>query len=620
MHAKSLIVGALAAVLALSGCAAPSGSDGAEPVSVAGAEQFVERAEAELLELWIAAGRAAWVRENFITEDTQALEATATAAMMARTAELAQESTRFDGLELPADVERKIRQLKTSLALIAPGDAADQQELSEIATRLGSMYGSGEYCEGEVCQSLTELSNTLAGSRDADALLRAWQGWRSVSPAMRPLYERFVELGNAGARELGFVDLGEMWRSGYDMPADDFAVEIDRLWEQVKPLYDQLHCHVRAKLAEHYGEELVPLDQPIPAHLLGNMWSAGAGAPSTTPWLPAAPANADPGYDLDKLLKREARTTPIKHGEDFGEAFFSSLGFEPLPRDLLGALALRQAGRPRRRLPRERLGPRLQGRHPHQDVHQGRRARTSSPSITSSATTTTSAPTRTSRRSTPTGANDGFHEAVGDTDRAVDHAGLSGRSSACSSPTPCGKATADLGLLMTPDGVGQGRFPALRSAHRPVALEVCSRARSKPARATTQAWWDLQDQVPGHSRRRSRSHARHDFDPGAKYHIPGNTPYTRYFLAHILQFQFHRALCEAAGNTEPLHHCSIYGNADAGAKLNAMLEMGASRPWPEALEAIAGSPEMDATAIIDYFAPLMEWLEAENAGRECGWS
>ena len=130
-------------------------------------------------------------------------------------------------------------------------------------------------------------------------------------------------------------------------------------------------------------------------------------------------------------------------------------------------------------------------------------------------------------------------------------------------------------------------------------------------------WWALREQYQGVAAPEQRP--ADAFDPGAKYHVPGNTPYTRYFLAHILQFQFHRALCEIAGNEGPIHRCSIYGSKQAGESLNAMLEMGRSRPWPEALEALTGSPQMDATAILDYFAPLQAWLDEQNAGRQCGW-
>ena len=110
-----------------------------------------------------------------------------------------------------------------------------------------------------------------------------------------------------------------------------------------------------------------------------------------------------------------------------------------------------------------------------------------------------------------------------------------------------------------------------------------------------------------------------DFDPGSKYHIPANTPYARYFLADILQFQFHRALCNQAGFGGPLNQCSIYGNKEVGAKFAKMLEMGQSRPWPEALAALTGQTQMDATAILDYFRPLQAWLDQQNRGQVCGW-
>ena len=131
------------------------------------------------------------------------------------------------------------------------------------------------------------------------------------------------------------------------------------------------------------------------------------------------------------------------------------------------------------------------------------------------------------------------------------------------------------------------------------------------------AWWELRRKYQGVAPAEPRGEEW--FDPGAKYHVPANVPYTRYFLARVLQFQFHRALCREAGFTGPLHQCSIYGNKAAGAKLNAMLEMGMSRPWPEALEAMTGEKQIDATAILDYFKPLMVWLEKENKGRKVGW-
>src|SRR5690606_14582 len=130
-------------------------------------------------------------------------------------------------------------------------------------------------------------------------------------------------------------------------------------------------------------------------------------------------------------------------------------------------------------------------------------------------------------------------------------------------------------------------------------------------------WWALRRQYQGIVPPVARD--EQDFDPGAKYHIPGNTPYTRYFLSYILQFQFHKALCDAAGFKGPLHECSVFGNEEAGRRLREMLSLGASQPWPDTLEKLTGTREMDATAIIDYFQPLMTWLKEQNQSRKCGW-
>jgi peptidyl-dipeptidase A len=135
--------------------------------------------------------------------------------------------------------------------------------------------------------------------------------------------------------------------------------------------------------------------------------------------------------------------------------------------------------------------------------------------------------------------------------------------------------------------------------------------------AYNKAWWDLRLKYQGVAPITPRGEAF--FDPGAKYHVPAHYSYTRYFLAHILQFQFHRELSKMAGCTTPLHRCSIYGSKAAGARLDAVLRMGQSKPWPDALEALAGTRQMDATAIVDYFAPLKTWLDEQTKGKPSGW-
>jgi peptidyl-dipeptidase A len=211
------------------------------------------------------------------------------------------------------------------------------------------------------------------------------------------------------------------------------------------------------------------------------------------------------------------------------------------------------------------------------------------------------------------GANDGFHEAIGDT--------------VALSITP--QYLVEIGLLQ------KRRIPSedkdigllLRQAMDKVAFLpfglLIDKWRWNVFNGSVQpsgynkAWNDLRLEYQGIVPPVPRTEEQ--FDPGAKFHIPGNTPYTRYFLARILQFQFYKAACEQAGWTGPLHRCSFYNNKEVGRRLNAMLEMGASKPWPDALEAFTGTREMSGEALLEYFAPLSTWLKQQNQGKQCGW-
>ena len=582
----------------------PALAEDHEP-TVAEATAFLEDAEARLLKLWIDSERAAWVQSNFITHDTEQMAAAAYERVIAANVELAKEATRFASLDLPAEQERKLGLLRTALVLPAPSDDALRQELTQIAASMESTYGRGEYCpDGGECMDLGDLSRTMATSRDPEALLDAWSGWRTVSPAMRQSYQRFAELGNLGARELGFDDLGAMWRSSYDMPPDDFSAELDRLWAQVGPLYDSLHCYVRSRLNQHYGDDVVPLDGPIPAHVLGNMWAQTWA--NVFPLV--APADADPGFDLTERLR--AKGLDAREMVRYGERFFSSLGFEELPetfwerslftqpedRDVVchaSAWNIDQVEDLRIKMCIQVNAEDFSVIHHELGHNYYQRAYNHQPPLFRGS------------------ANDGFHEGIGDT--------------LALSVTP--GYLVDLGLLdEAPDeskDIGVLLGMALdKVAFLPFGLLVDQwrwqvfSGEVAPDRYNA-AWWELRNRYQGVGPPVERSEA--DFDPGAKYHVPANTPYTRYFLAHILQFQFHRALCEVAGFEGPLHRCSIYGSREAGARLNEMLEMGLSRPWPDALERISGEREMDATAILDYFAPLKGWLDTQNEGQACGW-
>jgi len=570
------------------------------------AARFVEQAGDELAGLLAENERMAWAYSTFINEDTERLASLATQKFTARQMELAREASRY--LEIPtldADTRRELDILRAGITIPAPSDTGKMAEQSGIGARLTAIYGQGEYCyaNGE-CLDLAHLGDIMAESRDPSALLEAWEGWRTVSPPMKDLYARQVELANEGAAELGFEDLGAMWRSAYDMPQAEFSAEIERLWGAVKPLYEALHCHARARLGEVYGTDLVPPAGMIPAHLLGNMWAQD--------WSNIYPLVAPPGsvsaHDLSAVL-RERGFSAITMVQA-GEAFFSSLGFEQLPATFWErSLFVKPADREvvchasawnldekddlRIKMCIQVNAENFKTIHHELGHNYYQRAYKGQDYFYRS------------------GANDGFHEAVGDTIAlSITPAYLQRIGLHESLPD----APGDISLLLQRalEGV----------AFLPFALVVDQwRWQVFAGQAGVEdyngLWWRLKEKYQGVKAPDTRP--ADAFDAGAKFHVPGNTPYMRYFLARILQYQFHRALCEIAGAEGPVHRCSIYGDTRAGQRLNAMLEMGRSRPWPDALEALTGQRHMDATAMLDYFAPLKAWLDEQNQGRQCGW-
>jgi peptidyl-dipeptidase A len=600
LAAASAVFSSLAAAAAEPAAASPA----ARPTRQE-AERFVAAAEKRGEESAVAASRANWVQANFITYDTEILAAQANERSTALGVELAKQAARFDGLDLPYDVRRKLDLLKLSLTLPAPADPAKNAELARVAAELEGQYGRGKYCPSpDRCLTFEEIAKTFRESRDPKQLEELWIGWHRIAPPMKAGYERYVELGNEGARELGYRDLGAFWRAKYDMPPDAFAAEVDRLWGQVKPLYDQLHCYVRARLNEKYGSQVVPLDQPIRADLLGDMWAQAWS--NVYPLV--APPDADPGYDLTERLAAK-KVAPLDMVR-YGERFFTSLGFAPLPKTFWErSLFLR---------PKDRdvvCHPSAWDVDNEDDLRLKMCIEVNQDDfLTVHHELGHNIYQRAYNRQAPLyrdSANDGFHEAVGDTialsvtPEYLQRIGLIDRVPDTSK---------DLGLLMNraldkiaflPFGllIDQWRWKVFAGEIRPADYN--------------RAWWELRRKYQGVRPPVERSEA--DFDPGAKYHVPAGVPYTRYFLADILQFQFHRALCQAAGYTGPLNRCSVYENREAGRRLARMLKMGQSRPWPEALKTLTGSERMDATAILDYFQPLQVWLEKQNQGRRCGW-
>ncbi len=572
------------------------------------ARQFFNQVDADLRRLWVARDRAGWVNETFITDDTEQLAAAGEEATAEYLGRKIPEATRFDSLSLPPDLARMRYLLKISQTIPAPSDAALRGELAGIETWMTSTYGKGKYCPSRLngkCLTLDDIEDIMAKSRDVSELTDVWKGWHAVSVPMRPKYARYVKLANLGAQQIGFSDVGAMWRSAYDMSPEAFEAEEQRLWEQVKPLYQSLHCYARKRLRQKYGD-VVPAHGPIPAQLLGNMWAQD--------WKNVydllEPYAGEPSLDVGKKLV-ELKKTP-QDMVHLGENFFVSLGFHPLPQsfwerslfvrppdrevvchasawdvDWHGDLRVKMCIEPKEEdlvTIHHELG--------HDFYFQS--YDTNQPILFEQ------------------GANAGFHEAIGDTIALSVTPSYLKRVGLLDSVSDDPKAKINHQMRMALDKVAFLPFGLLIDKWR---WDVFNGKVSEDA--YNQAWWKLRAEYQGVVPPVARSEA--DFDPGAKFHVASSTPYAIYFLADIYEFQFHRALCKIAGYQGPLDECSIYGNAAAGEKLRAMLALGASKPWPEALKALDGETQADASAILEYFKPLKTFLDEQTQGEQCGW-
>jgi len=595
---------ALAMTLAL---AAPAFAQGAP--TVADADAFVARAEKEGFDFSLYAAQVSWVNATYITDDTDAIAARVGAQGTELAVKYATESAKYASIPgLSYDTNRKLDILRGGLVLPAPTKPGAAKELNDIATKLGSMYGKGKgTLKGQPING-SDIEAEMGTNRDPELLKEMWASWHdNVGAPMRSDYAREVEIANEGARELGYADVGAMWRSQYDMPADDFAKLVDKLWLQVKPLYDGLHCYTRTKLNEKYGDGVQAKTGPIRADLLGNMWAQEWG--DIYPLV--APAGAgDIGFDVGELLKAKGydETKMVRTGE----GFFSSLGFAPLPESFYQRS---QIVKPE--------GREVQCHASAWDLDNKDDLRIKMCTKINANDFTTihhelghNYYQRAYNKQSYlylNGANDGFHEAIGDavalsiTPEYLVQIGLLDKAQVPG-------ADKDTGLLL--------RQAMDKVAFLPFGLMVDKWrwgvfSGQTPTSGYNKAWTDLRLQYQGIVPPVARDESK--FDPGAKYHIPGNTPYMRYFLARILQFQFYKAACDIAKWKGPLHRCSFYGNKEVGARLNAMLEMGASKPWPDALQAFTGKREIDGTAMIAYFKPLMSFLKTQNRGKTCGW-
>ena len=574
-------------------------------------EEFLANVESENKKDGPVIYSASWISSNFITYDSQKVIADYGTKYTLKSLERSREAAGFDGLDISKENQRMLNILKSSFVMPPPLDEELASELSEITTSLEAMYGRGEYCfDDEECYDLEAFESIIDNSRDPKELLRAWEGWHEIGKPMKPMYMRMVDIGNQGSVDLGYEGLSDLWFSKYDMPAEDFLDDTDRVWSEVKPLYEALHCHVRAKLNEHYGDEVISKTGPLPVHMLGNMW----GQSWSNIYDLVYEEKSDSKYiDVTKIIN-EKSLSEIEMVE-YAEDFFISMGFKPLPKTFWERSLFVK--------PRDRsvvchasawnLDPVNNDLRIKMCIEKNEedfitihhelghifyyQAYNHIPTVFQA------------------GANDGFHEAFGDLltlsitpDYLVDIGFISKDDADEAKHDP-------IGLLMKQalDGVVIVPWALMLDKWRSGVFDGDIDESN-----LNSSWWSLREEYQGINTSYERS--ENYFDPGAKYHIPGNTPYTRYYLASIMQYQFHEALCNLIDYDGYLHECSIYGNKEAGDRIITTMAMGQSLPWQDAFENLTGTRQLSGKSIMNYYAPLKEWLDEENKNRTCGWS
>ncbi|KFN44787.1 M2 family metallopeptidase [Arenimonas oryziterrae] len=640
-----LALAVAASLIAVAGCnqsgggTATTGSDHANET----ADQFVARVNKEMRADYIESTAAQWLSETYINDDSQVLASKANERALVKLGEYVEEAKRFDGQQLSPDTARSLQLLRLGITVPPPKNAEHLAELTQLGTKLNGEYGAGKFCPDAnnpaTCQDIGQIEDVLADTahKSYDEQLRAWEGWHTISVPMRQDYRRFVELSNEGARDQGFANTGELWRSGYDMKPADFQAETDRLWGQVKPLYDQLQCYTKNKLVEKYGEQ-GEVRGMIPAHLTGNLWQQDW----SNLWPLLQPYDGVAKLDITAALQKQRNEKYVALVAEFikanghdpsandsieigraadlaqakamvreAESFYVSLGMPKLPdsfwdkaqfiqprdRDVVchaSAWPMTMDGDVRIKMcikPDEDSYTTIYHELGHVYYYL---AYQKSPALFQN------------------GANDGFHEAIGDTivlsmtPEYLNSLGLVDK------PTVSNEAVINDQMRMALAKVSFLPFGLMIDRWRWGVFD----GSIKPENYN-QAWWDLKAKYQGVAPATARG--ENFFDPGAKYHVPGNTPYTRYFLSHILQFQFYKSLCDASGFKGPLYQCSFFKSPEAGQRYSAMLAKGASQPWQQTMKELTGSEQLDGSAVLEYFAPLKSWLETQNKGKTCGW-
>ncbi|NXC02997.1 ACE enzyme, partial [Orthonyx spaldingii] len=573
------------------------------------AKKFLSEYNSTAEEVWNAYTEASWAYNTNITDHNKEVMLEKNLAMSKHTLEYGMRARQFDTSDFQ---DQSVTRILKKLSVLERA-ALPEDELKEYNTLLSDMettYSVAKVCrENKTCHPLDpDLTNIMATSRDYNELLFAWKGWRDASgKKMRNNYKRYVELSNKAATLNGYKDNGVYWRSLYETAT--FEEDLERLYLQMQPLYLHLHAYVRRALYKIYGAEHINLKGPIPAHLLGNMWAQSWSNifELVTPFPDATKVDATPA------MKKQGWTARKMFEES--DRFFTSLGLIPMPQEFWDKSMIEKPSDGREVVCHASAW----------DFYNRKDFRIKQCTVVNMDDLITVhhemghvqyfLQYKDQPVSFRDGANPGFHEAVGDV-MALSVSTPKHLHSINLLDEVMENAESDINYLMSIalDKIAFLPFGYLMDQWRWKVFD----GRIKEDEYNKE-WWNLRLKYQGLCPPVLRS--EDDFDPGAKFHIPANVPYIRYFVSFVIQFQFHQALCNAAGHTGPLHTCDIYQSQKAGKILGDALKLGFSKPWPEAMQLITGQPNMSAEALMSYFEPLMAWLQKENEknGEVLGW-
>lgn len=573
------------------------------------AKQFLAEYNSTAETVWNAYTEASWSYNTNINEANKQIMLEKNLEMANHTKTYGLEARKYDTSDFQdSSVKRILKKLSDLERAVLSDD--DLREYNNLLASMETTYSVAKVCKDDgTCLPLDpDLNKIMAESRDYDELLFAWQGWRNASGReLRQNYVRYVELANLAARSNGHADNGAFWRSLYETPT--FEEDLEALWKDLQPLYLNLHSYVRRALFKKYGAKRINLKGPIPAHLLGNMWAqTWSGIMDlVNPYPNAAQVDVTQamianGWDANRMFNES-------------ENFFTSVGLLPMPEEFWQKSMLEK--------PTD--GREVVCHASAWDFYNRKDFRIKQCTVINMDDLITVhhemghvqyfLQYKDQPISFRDGANPGFHEAIGDV-------------LALSVSTP--KHLHSIGLLDKLEENAESTINFLMS----IALDKIAflpfgylmdqwRWKVFDGRISSseynKEWWNLRLKYQGLCPPVTRTEV--DFDPGAKFHIPANVPYVRYFISFVIQFQFHKALCEAAGHTGPLHNCDIYQSKEAGKLLGDVMKLGFSKPWPEAMAMITGQPQMSVQPLMEYFQPLITWLEQENAknGDVLGW-